>query len=260
MLLLTSVTVLFAQTSKYEQIQDLFQDKTTKNELISVAKTALEVELSLQVNERGSVQNVNDERFAGAMQKRFVTALARYNQDAPSGSKAKVSEIKVYDEKLKIRKNNATLVLTAFSQITYIDSDGEPFESGGETKYKFDFEYQRDHWVMTDVVDVSFGGYSVEFPIDFHEKTENFPMATSASQAVAPTVVRSGVVSYAIRYVYKPNPAFRKFDKDCTNFVSQSLYNNGWTMIWGDRTSNNSWYYYGDPYSFPPFSTFQSYS
>lgn len=259
-LLLTSTTVVFAQSNKYDQIQDLFQNQTTKNQLISVAKTALQVELDLQVNERDSVQNVSDEKFAGAMQERFAIAFAHYNQNALIGKKAKGSEIRVYDEKLKIRKNKATLFLTAFSQVTYIDSDGEPFESGGETKYKFEFEFQKDHWVMTNVADISFDNYSVEFPVEFYEKTENSSEVTSAPQGVAPTVIRSGVVSYAIRYVYSPNSAYRVFEKDCTNFISQSLSNNGWAMIWGNRTSNSSWYYHGEPFSFYPYSTYQSYT
>jgi hypothetical protein len=255
-LLLTFAVIVFTQSSKDESPQNLIQKQTTKNELISIAKTALEVELSLQVNDKDSLQNVSDDRFANAMQKRFANAITLYKENITSERKVKDQQLRVYDEKLKLKKSRATLFLTTFSNISYIDSNGESFDSGGETKYQFEFEYQNNIWEMIDVTDVSFDNQSIKLP----EKTEAFPKAEFAMAGVAPTVSRNGVVTYAIRHVHSPNPAYREFSNDCTNFVSQALYNNGWGMIWGDRLANSSWYYYGDPYSFYPFSTYQSYT
>jgi hypothetical protein len=247
----------YAQLNEFEQrTQNLAQIKTPENELISIAKTALETELSLQINGNNSIQNLNNDRFAGAMQKRFVEANEYYNENVIAGRQAKESPMKVYDEELRISKNKATLFLTAFNQITFIDSNGESFDSGGETKYRFEFEYQTNQWIMVNIADVSFDRASTKNPEKFDISSQ--PLFDLA--AVAPTVSRNGVVTYAIRHVYNPNPAYRVFDKDCTNFVSQALCSNGWGMIWGNRESNSSWYYYGEPYSFYPYSRYQSFT
>ncbi|WP_186763175.1 amidase domain-containing protein [Lentzea tibetensis] len=51
------------------------------------------------------------------------------------------------------------------------------------------------------------------------------------------------MAEYAKRYVYSSNPAYRTYDQDCTNFISQAMRAGGWEPVDGDRTSNGAWYY-----------------
>lgn len=52
------------------------------------------------------------------------------------------------------------------------------------------------------------------------------------------------VVSYANSYWDNYNTDYRKFDNDCTNFVSQALNESGgWSMALGLWTDNSNWWY-----------------
>ncbi len=56
----------------------------------------------------------------------------------------------------------------------------------------------------------------------------------------------SRAAAYAVKYAKSPNRAYKKYGKDCTNFVSQAMYAGGWTMIGGsvwDRKDNDVWWY-----------------
>jgi hypothetical protein len=70
------------------------------------------------------------------------------------------------------------------------------------------------------------------------------------ANAAVPRLNRSKVVSYALSYVGKNrtgtvgyNGAYRAFSSDCTNFVSQALYDGGWTQVTGFYTSSSAWWY-----------------
>jgi hypothetical protein len=56
---------------------------------------------------------------------------------------------------------------------------------------------------------------------------------------------RGEAVAYAHKWAFKRNPAYLDFSKiggDCTNFISQCLYNGCKTM---NGTKITGWYYYG---------------
>ncbi|RJQ29736.1 MAG: hypothetical protein C4589_04570 [Peptococcaceae bacterium] len=59
---------------------------------------------------------------------------------------------------------------------------------------------------------------------------------------------RSGAVNYAYTYVFNYNPAYHKFNADCTNFVSQCLKDGGGVPIvdakWRPYWDKDDWYYY----------------
>ena len=61
-----------------------------------------------------------------------------------------------------------------------------------------------------------------------------------------PLYNRHLAVEYAIKYAISPNPCYKKYPKDCTNFVSQALRAGGWTEIGGsvfDRKDDGVWWY-----------------
>ncbi|MFZ6028791.1 MAG: amidase domain-containing protein [Chloroflexota bacterium] len=56
------------------------------------------------------------------------------------------------------------------------------------------------------------------------------------------TYYRSGVVAYAHRYAYEPNPAYHYFtENDCTNFISQAIHHGSDADEEGSNTYG--WYY-----------------
>lgn len=70
-----------------------------------------------------------------------------------------------------------------------------------------------------------------------------FVLAASATVS-AGSYNRYAAGSYAEKYAENPNSAYRYFNKDCTNFVSQCLYAGGWTETGKYRWySDYAWYY-----------------
>ncbi|MET8765043.1 amidase domain-containing protein [Lentzea sp. NPDC004782] len=51
------------------------------------------------------------------------------------------------------------------------------------------------------------------------------------------------MVNYAYQYANNPNPRYRTYGQDCTNFLSQIMAAGGWQPVDGDRTNNGAWYY-----------------
>ncbi len=71
-------------------------------------------------------------------------------------------------------------------------------------------------------------------------------IALFAFSAVAEAGSYNGYAArdYALQYAINPNPAYRYFDLDCTNFVSQALLAGGWTETGKyNYASNYAWYY-----------------
>lgn len=51
------------------------------------------------------------------------------------------------------------------------------------------------------------------------------------------------IIDYAYQHWDIYNSAYRSWENDCTNFVSQALYAGGWPMDWGFYRSSNNWWY-----------------
>ena len=54
---------------------------------------------------------------------------------------------------------------------------------------------------------------------------------------------RSAIVNYANKYWKDYNKDYRKFEQDCTNFVSQALRSGGWQEVPGLFTYSSYWWY-----------------
>lgn len=61
--------------------------------------------------------------------------------------------------------------------------------------------------------------------------------------AVASTYNSTAAAKYLATYWSKPNPKYRTFEKDCTNFASQALRAGGWTFVTGYKNNSNYWWY-----------------
>jgi len=59
------------------------------------------------------------------------------------------------------------------------------------------------------------------------------------------TINKTVIVNYAYKYWKKYNTNYKKFSKDCTNFVSQAVDNGGWPFVYGWYRSSNVWFYWG---------------
>ncbi|MFI8100304.1 amidase domain-containing protein [Streptomyces sp. NPDC086023] len=76
-------------------------------------------------------------------------------------------------------------------------------------------------------------------------------MAAEAMSQEAKTMVTASynyqyMINYAKKYAYSYNPAYRKYDQDCTNFISQAMRAGGWKMTSGGilhRKDPDEWFY-----------------
>ncbi|WP_346137396.1 amidase domain-containing protein [Lentzea roselyniae] len=72
--------------------------------------------------------------------------------------------------------------------------------------------------------------------IDAKTGSTNHKVTTSAYDYYA-------IADYANTYVWNPNPDYRVYSQDCTNFLSQAMKAGGWQPVDGDRTWDGAWYY-----------------
>lgn len=54
---------------------------------------------------------------------------------------------------------------------------------------------------------------------------------------------KNAAVAYARKWALKRNPSYRKFDLNCTNFISQAMRAGGWKDDTGLWTSEKNWWY-----------------
>ena len=74
-------------------------------------------------------------------------------------------------------------------------------------------------------------------------------MRVASTVEPAVTVSRKNAAAYALRWAEGRHPAYRSFDNDCTNFISQALLNGGMKMRGTsvDEGSKWAWWYKHGP-------------
>lgn len=72
---------------------------------------------------------------------------------------------------------------------------------------------------------------------------------TPPDERLAYTYDRLKAVQYAERWWNEFNPAYKKFDDDCTNFISQCLHAGGIPM-WGTGNKSKGWWMKGNSWSY----------
>lgn len=110
---------------------------------------------------------------------------------------------------------------------------------------------------LADAKDQEFVGAQDESsqPVMAQPDVQNRPDSTDHSNGkVVPVVQRPRynryqAVLYAEKYWNSYNPAFQKFENDCTNFVSQCLYAGGIPMIFS-KNRGQGWWYRGSNWSY----------
>ena len=71
-----------------------------------------------------------------------------------------------------------------------------------------------------------------------------FASARPPYRAAVASYSPSAAVNYAYSYWSSYNSAYRAYDNDCTNFISQAVKAGGWPYDdVGERTASNTWYY-----------------
>ncbi|MFJ7155378.1 amidase domain-containing protein [Streptomyces sp. NPDC101118] len=71
-------------------------------------------------------------------------------------------------------------------------------------------------------------------------------MALEVKPMVTASYNYNNMVNYARRFALTPNPGYRKYDNDCTNFISQAMRSGGWATTSGSMSSrgdNRKWFY-----------------
>ncbi|CAH0344178.1 amidase domain-containing protein [Bacillus sp. CECT 9360] len=72
---------------------------------------------------------------------------------------------------------------------------------------------------------------------------------TAPDERLAYTYARLKAVQYAERWWNEFNPAYKKFDDDCTNFISQCMHAGGIPM-WGVGNKSKGWWMKGNSWSY----------
>lgn len=89
----------------------------------------------------------------------------------------------------------------------------------------------------------STGGRLMDTPIEETPSTLVKPTALSATN-------RQKAAVYARKWALSYNPSYKKYDLDCTNFVSQAMLQGGWKEkfhVWVDYKWDTAWWYGGIP-------------
>lgn len=95
-------------------------------------------------------------------------------------------------------------------------------------------------------------GLSKDTMIDTLDKLDNLDKVNDLTTRYSLEIVTStnsgsysnqSAANYAINWWNSRNPAYRSFDADCTNFISQALYAGGWTYVSGYYLNSSSWWY-----------------
>ena len=82
-------------------------------------------------------------------------------------------------------------------------------------------------------------------------------LISPSSAVIQGSFSRTKARDYALKYWKNYNNNYRKFDNDCTNFISQAMYAGGWThksgfyrdsQYWWYNSLNQSWSWIGVPY------------
>ncbi|MBT9147297.1 MAG: hypothetical protein DDT32_01051 [Syntrophomonadaceae bacterium] len=68
-------------------------------------------------------------------------------------------------------------------------------------------------------------------------------LSSTHSVGIQSTFNRAAARDYAIRFWQTPNPAYRSFSADCTNFISQAMRAGGWTDVPGWYRDTRHWWY-----------------
>lgn len=181
-----------------------------------------------------------------------------------------------------INKEMAKLDVEEFTKLYYEKIRGdEPEYTAWVVNRQFIFEKSRNGWVLVSQKLLNdFGPAPINEPtgatknemlkalskvnsLQFDEKDvklreldlENLNGMVEA--VIQSTFNRQAAKEYAVQYWRNYNPAYRSFDKDCTNFISQAMRAGGWTDVtgwyrdpkhWWYNILNQTWSWVGVPY------------
>ena len=222
-------------------------DPVTQSNLISVATATLEAESNLFVT--GAAE---DGINYVAMKSQYDQAVKDREVGEAEGFYYKNPKSDVTDIKLEIGKNSASLFLIEQRQRIHVSPSGEETHVEEIIDHRFDFSFKRGKWVLEsdthlngpkqeplkmDEMPISDTSTDVSDFISFETPSNDRASASSVS------VIRSWISSYAYQYYRNPNPIYRTFGNDCTNFTSQALTAGGWTQSLGFYSSDSAWWY-----------------
>jgi hypothetical protein len=204
-----------------------------------------------QLRERRAQLAENGERYSRASTQ---TRLVRVDRASTSTVVARVEE---------------------WTQLEYVKVSGdEPDYTAFKAQRDFAFERDAGRWVLSDVRYVDEGGIPPVNEVltapagggpdaappgsavgryrngEERRSSDKTTRGTDGSFSIASGYNYGAMADYARRYVFNYNPDYRRFEQDCTNFISQAMRAGGWTDVLGWYTSNSAWWYNSENQSY----------
>lgn len=163
---------------------------------------------------------------------------------------------KLVFQDLQITGDKAQLKATEITEFDMDPPPGGPKVTKSSDPHVFQFENTNGEWhLVSDVIVRPAPVLPKVLPTGSLLPTPNERPArgaslkhhaeVSAKSVTSPPVSydRYAAVNYARAHALSYNADYKRFGNDCTNFVSQSLFAGGITMVYGVYTHNDVWWY-----------------
>ena len=267
------------------QRERLDKNNPTHQELLRIAQLAVDTDVQLEMFDESQVKSKDDPQFAAAMQKRFEGSKRVYKGIVEQNLTVATEYKNTFSNlKYKINGDSATLFATQHETKFYpgknqkLNADeviAKSHTATGWIEHQFEFRLQNGIWILikdfrvnddSENPNLQQSDSTINWSIISEQTTKGisedmlFNLPETQQSLTSDNVSRANIIRYAYTYFHYNNPNYREFTNDCTNFTSQCLFAGGWSMIGDlpDRNSVAAWYYFGQPYNYPPFTSLQS--
>lgn len=252
-LLIASVLLLIAELGVSPRAT---AQNSTASELLQIAEESLEAQYETLVTGDAD-KAVQEKRFA----RRFSAAIRNKlsSQQAIRLGLRKTRQVfkgfrtKLVLKEIQINNDKAQLKATEITELALDTPPGGPKVTKSSDPHVFNFVKSNGEWHL--VSDLVVTPAPVLAKADQPSTPLPPPLSTrlavsrkhhaELNHSVRPFVNydRVAAVDYAKAHALSYNPAFKRFNNDCTNFVSQTLLAGGWQMALGVYTHNDVWWY-----------------
>lgn len=246
-------------------------------QLTALARAAVESQNDILVSgdvEGSLSRRPNAAAFRGGVERHIPTLNNRRNALARSRVSYRAHQTTLRVDNTRVEGDRATQTATERVVLQLAPVPGAPAQTEYEQPHVFRYERQGGQWklVADEIVPPPEDPDSLRGPAQTPRTTEapaghqpNPRLQERGTPSPGAFITRpsrfrlaglgapwktfasyspSTAVNYAVTYWSNYNSAYRAYDNDCTNFISQAVRAGGWPFDEvGDRTANNTWYY-----------------
>lgn len=264
LIIVTYSSIIFSQTSDFsKKTEDNVHWKNNHSEIVTILQDVLESRQKYALGHENSYVLVETEfETKRSHQVSFEEDLENSRfYHLTSDMIVENLEVNIINiEVVFVSEKTISLYLTEDYSYDYVDLVSfEKIPSSGITKHFFQVEKRGDHWevIKNQVLDSFPLTDPSQYPdLELTAEMEDFgkPITDELLEKLRTrskthsnknsSYNRDEAKRYAIKYAKQYNSKYRRFDNDCTNFVSQCLKAGGWEHEGGWYRDTTSWYYY----------------